>query len=240
MSEGVKLELFEFQNAITPKLVNINAFKNLERLNDARVFNILFGFEDHSFTKKPLEKNGRGAITLLKNLDISYNEWILFTNFIINNRVEGLEEYKKFKDGPKYNGLTHNLNELDKICNKLGGIPIFDKFIEYFYEWDKTKKENKNFMKPEDDKDNDYIWMVYSDTGSSFDYTQFVDRICSPVRGWTCTGNESNIYYFRKPRNIIIPQMGPPNYTPPDTSDEEEIGHEFDEHGMPIEEEEDL
>ena len=35
MSEGVKLELFEFQNAITPKLVNINAFKNLERLNDA-------------------------------------------------------------------------------------------------------------------------------------------------------------------------------------------------------------
>lgn len=34
--------------------------------------------------------------------------------------------------------------------------------------------------------------------------------------------------------------MGPPNYTPQDTSDEEEIGHEFDEQGMSIEEEEDL
>ena len=47
MSVEVKLELFEFQTSINPKLVNINAFKNLERLNDARVFNILFGFEDH-------------------------------------------------------------------------------------------------------------------------------------------------------------------------------------------------
>ena len=67
----VQMELFEFQNAITPKLVNINAFKNLERLKGARVFNILFGFEDHSFTKKPLEKNQKGAITLLKTLDIT-------------------------------------------------------------------------------------------------------------------------------------------------------------------------
>ena len=130
MSEQVKLELFEFAASISPKLVNINAFKNLERLKGARVFNILFGFEDHSFTKKPLEKNQKGAITLLKTLDITYNNWILFTNFIINNRIEGLEEYNKFKDEPRYNGLTHNLSELDKICNKLGGIPVFDTFIE--------------------------------------------------------------------------------------------------------------
>ena len=240
MCEEIQLELFEFQTSISPKLVNINAFKNLETLKNARVFNILFGFQEHSFTKKTLEKNARNAITLLKHLDITYNEWILFTNFIINNRIEGLEEYHKFRDESRYNCLTQNLNKLDKICNKLGGVPVFDKFLEDFYEGDKNKPENKNFMKPEDDKDNDYIWMVYSDTGSSFDYTQFVDRICSPKRGWTCAGNESNIYYFRKPRNIIIPQMGPPNYTPPDTSDEEEIGHEFDEQGMPIDEEEDL
>ena len=32
MSEQVKLELFEFSASISPKLVNINAFKNLERL----------------------------------------------------------------------------------------------------------------------------------------------------------------------------------------------------------------
>ena len=40
----VQLELFEFHTCNTPKLVNINAFKNLERLKNARVFNILFGF----------------------------------------------------------------------------------------------------------------------------------------------------------------------------------------------------
>ncbi len=45
----VQLEFFEFANSISPKLVNINAFKNLERLNDARLFNILFGFEGQSF-----------------------------------------------------------------------------------------------------------------------------------------------------------------------------------------------
>lgn len=240
MSDPIQLELFEFQNSITPKLVNINAFKNLEQLKNARVFNILFGFEDHSFTRKPLEKNDRDAITLLKDLDISYNKWILFTNFIINNRIEGLESYKKFKDKPRYNILTNNLNDLDKICNKLGGIPVFDKFIEEFYKEDKNKTENTNFMKPEQDIDNNYIWMIYNDTGQSYDYRVFINTICSPDRGWTCSGNESNIYYFRKPRNIIIPSMGPPDYTPPDSGDEEEIGHEFDEQGLPIEEEEDL
>lgn len=236
----VQLELFEFQTSINPKLVNINAFKNLETLKNARVFNILFGFQEHSFTKNPLEKNARNAITLLKHLDISYNEWILFTNFIINNRIEGLEEYHKYRDKSRYNNLAHNLNDLDKICNKLGGIPVFDKFIEEFYKEDKNKTENTNFMKPEQDIDNNYIWMIYNDTGSSFDYREFINTICSPKRGWTCTGNESNIYYFRKPRNIIIPSMGPPDYTPPDSGDEEEIGHEFDEQGVPIEEEEDL
>ena len=234
MSEEVKLELFEFATSITPKLVNINAFKNLERLKGARVFNILFGFEDHSFTKKPLEKNDKGAITLLKHLDITYNNWILFTNFIINNRIEGLEEYKKYKDEPRYNGLTHNLSELDKICNKLGGIPVFDTFIKDFYESDKNKK-NKNFMKPEEDLDNTYVWMLYRDHGIASTYQNFIKTVCPPSRGWSCVGRENHICYFRRPRNIIIPPMGPPNYTPPETSeDDEEIGHEFDEQGMPI------
>ena len=221
MSEQVKLELFEFSSSITPKLVNINAFKNLERLKGARVFNILFGFEDHSFTKKPLEKNQKGAITLLKTLDITYNNWILFTNFIINNRIEGLEEYRKYKDELRYNSLTHNLSELDKICNKLGGIPVFDTFIEDFYESDKNKK-NKNFMKPEEDLDNTYVWMLYRDHGIASSYQNFIRTVCPPSRGWSCVGRENHICYFRRPRNIIIPPMGPPNYTPPETSEEEE------------------
>lgn len=234
MSDLINLELFEFAASISPKLVNINAFKNLERLKGARVFNILFGFEDHSFTKKPLEKNQKGAITLLKTLDITYNNWILFTNFIINNRIEGLEEYKKYKDEPRYNGFTHNLNELDKICNKLGGIPVFDTFIEHFYEEDKTKI-NKNFMKPEEDLDSTYVWMIYRDYGIASSYQNFIRTICPPSRGWSCVGREGQICYFRRPRNIIIPPMGPPNYTPPETSeDDEEIGHEFDEQGIPI------
>ena len=232
MSDQVKLELFEFAASISPKLVNINAFKNLERLKGARVFNILFGFEDHSFTKKPLEKNQKGAITLLKPLDITYNNWILFTNFIINNRIEGLEEYRKYKDEARYNCLTNNLNELDKICNKLGGIPVFDTFIEDFYESDKNKK-NKNFMKPEEDLDNTYVWMLYRDHGIASSYQNFIHTICPPSRGWSCVGREGQLCYFRRPRNIIIPPMGPPNYTPPETSDDEEIGHEFDEQGMP-------
>ena len=236
MSDQVKLELFEFAASISPKLVNINAFKNLERLKNARVFNILFGFEDHSFTKKPLEKNAKGAITLLKHLDITYNNWILFTNFIINNRIEGLEEYKKYKDEPRYNGLTHNLSELDKICNKLGGIPVFDTFIEDFYESDKNKK-NKNFMKPEEDLDNTYVWMTFRDNGLSSTYEHFIQTICPPSRGWSCVGRENHICYFRRPRNIIIPRVGLQIDTPSDTSgDEEIIGHEFDEQGIPIEE----
>ena len=222
MSDQIKLELFEFATSITPKLVNINAFKNLERLKGARVFNILFGFEDHSFTKKPLEKNQKGAITLLKHLDITYNNWILFTNFIINNRIEGLEEYRKYKDEPRYNGLTHNLNELDKICNKLGGVPVFDKFLEDFYEWDKIKPENQNFMKPEQDIDNSYVWMIYNDVGVSSSYSYFVRTVCPPERGWTCTGRENSLCYFRRPRNIIIPPLGPPTNTPPETSEDEE------------------
>ena len=230
----VQLELFEFHTCNTPKLVNINAFKNLERLKNARVFNILFGFVDHAFTQKPLEKNDKNAITLLKNLNISYRNWILFTNFIINNRIEGLEAYKKFKDEPRYNSLICNLNDLDKICNKLGGIPVFDEFLEEFYKEDTNISTNTNFMKPQEDINNSYVWMIYNDVGVASSYTHFVRTVCPPERGWTCSGRENSLCYFRKPRNIIIPPLGPPTGTPPETSDEEEIGHEFDEQGMPI------
>ncbi len=234
MSEHITITRFDSQTPINPKLRKIKAIKNLERLKDAREFNILFGFKDHSFTKKPLEKNVKNAITLLKHLDISYSEWILFTNFIINNRIEGLEEYRKFRDEPRYNCLTHNLNQLDKICNKLGGVPVFDKFLEDFYEWDKIKPENKNFMKPEEDIDSSYLWMIYNDVGVVSSYTHFVRTICPSERGWSCVGREGQVCYFRRPRNIIIPPLGPPTNTPPETSDDEEIGHEFDEQGMPI------
>ena len=124
------------------------------------------------------------------------------------------------------------MSELDKICNKLGGIPVFDTFIEDFYESDKNKK-NKNFMKPEEDLDNTYVWMIYRDMGIPSSYNNFIQTICPPSRGWSCAGRENQLCYFRRPRNIIIPPMGPPNYTPPETSeDDEEIGHEFDEQGI--------
>ena len=147
---------------------------------------------------------------------------------------KGLEEYHKFRDESRYNCLTQNLNKLDKICNKLGGVPIFDKFLEDFYECDKIKPENQNFMKPEQDIDSSYVWMIYNDVGVASSYTHFVRTVCPPERGWTCSGRENSLCYFRKPRNIIIPPLGPPTNTPPETSDEEEIGHEFDEQGMPI------
>ena len=113
------------------------------------------------------------------------------------------------------------MNELDKICNKLGGIPVFDNFLEDFYESDKNKK-NKNFMKPEEDLDNTYVWMLYRDHGIASSYQNFIRTICPPSRGWSCVGRGKHICYFRRPRNIIIPPMGPPNYTPPETSEDEE------------------
>ena len=128
------------------------------------------------------------------------------------------------------------MNELDKICNKLGGIPVFDTFIEDFYESDKNKK-NKNFMKPEEDLDNTYVWMLYRDHGIASSYQNFIRTICPPSRGWSCVGRENHICYFRRPRNIIIPRVGLQIDTPSDTSgDESLIGHEFDEQGIPIEE----
>ena len=65
-------------------------------------------------------------------------------------------------------------------------------------------------------------------------YEHFIQTICPPSRGWSCVGRENHICYFRRPRNIIIPRVGLQLDTPSDTSGDEEIGHEFDEQGMPI------
>ena len=92
-------------------------------------------------------------------------------------------------------------------------------------------------MKPEEDLDNTYVWMVYRDSGIASSYIHFIRNVCPPQRGWTCTGRENNLCYFRRPRNIIIPRVGLQLDTPSDTSgDESLIGHEFDEQGIPIEE----
>ena len=75
-------------------------------------------------------------------------------------------------------------------------------------------------MKPEEDLDNTYVWMLYRDHGIASTYQNFIRIVCPPSRGWSCVGRENHVCYFRRPRNIIIPYLL--LYTSETSEDEEE------------------
>ena len=92
------------------------------------------------------------------------------------------------------------------LYDKLGGIPVFDNFLEDFYGI--KAKQKINFMKPEQDIDSSYVWMIYNDVGVASRYTRFVRTICHPRRGWSCSDSGNDLF------NIIIPPLGPATNTP--------------------------
>jgi len=145
-------------------LIDLYKLKNNPRLEGAEVFKMLFGIGDaNPFGKFPMEKDEEGCITIIGDLGINSKEWYIFIIFLDTGSVPGYDDYKLGKEY-KYNEVSSNIQSLQEICCKFGGVPSFDVFRENFYNEEREEKAQINASTPEKDINEKYQWRTVKST----------------------------------------------------------------------------
>jgi len=138
-------------------IIDLHKLKYNPRLEGAEVFKMLFGISDNNpFGLFLMGKDEDGYITILRDLHINQGSWILFNIFLNTGSVPNYEDYKLGKDY-KYNFVVSNINSLQDICCKFGGLPSFDLFRENFYKEEEYTKKT-TFNTPEEDIEGKFQW----------------------------------------------------------------------------------
>ena len=160
-------------------IIDLDELKSLKRLEGAIVFKTLFGINKESkFGKFKMQEDEFGCITLFSEFGIRNNSWYLLMFFLRNGIVvKNLEDNNKF---------LIKLQDINNTCNKLGGIPSYDKYyLEQIYNFQSKINKEYNPLKPDDDIYNKYHWSFlvnrYAHDQSNFEINhKFQD-------GWTVT-----------------------------------------------------
>ena len=172
-------------------LIDLYKLKNNPRLEGAEVFKMLFGISDTDpFGKFPMGKDKEGCITIIRDLVISSKEWYIFTIFLNTECVPGYDDYKLGKEY-KYNEVSSNIQTLQEICCKFGGVPSFDVFRENFYNEEQKEKAKMIESTPENDITGKYQWKRVKNNSSPHYFPD--DRF-----GWTCASScviSGNIFH---------------------------------------------
>lgn len=196
------IEFVEFANGCCGT-INITKLKNNDIIKNSKIFNLLFGFkQNNNFKNYNLERCKKSnRLLILKNLSISNEEWFLFEFFIYNKTIP---HYHKNIFSKKINFiLLNNLETLNFVCHKLGGIPFFDEFYTNF---DKNIVNNikesydLNFIDcPEKDIFNKYNWLAFigGNGKNEYSYNEFIKTL-SINCGWSYTKQINNISYFKQ------------------------------------------
>ena len=163
------------------KSLLLESYKN-GLLKDAHIFARLFKLVDTEFKDEDMFRDKNGYITLCKFLNIEFEEWNIFLNFLKFGFVENDSRY------------INIINILSTISNKFGGIPSIDKYYkEQIYDFNNMNEELKNIekiynpMTPEEDTKQEYHWIVSWDSQNYLDYS-----VTSK------TGSDNSKFYFRK------------------------------------------
>ena len=139
-------------------LIDLCKLKNNPRLEGAEVFKMLFGIGNvNPFGKFPMGKDEEGCITIIGDLGINSKEWYIFIIFLDTGSVPGYDDYKLGKEY-KYNEVSSNIQSLQEICCKFGGVPSFDVFRENFYNRELEVKAKIIASTPEKDINRKYQW----------------------------------------------------------------------------------
>lgn len=163
-------------------LIDLYKLKNNPRLEGAEVFKMLFGIGDtNPFGKFPMEKDEEGSITIIRDLEINSKEWYIFTIFLNTGSVPGYDDYKLGKEY-KYNEVSSNIQSLQEICCKFGGVPSFDVFRENFYNEEQEVKSKIMVSSPENDINGKYQWRAVKST-------TLVHQHPPAALGWTCASS---------------------------------------------------
>jgi len=181
-------------------IIDLHKYKYNSRLDGAEVFKMLFGIsENNPFGNFKMEVDKHGYITILRELRICQRDWLLFNIFIDTGTVPYYDAFlldKKF-----FSVFVANLNILQEVCAKLGGIPSFDLFYDNVYKSKEVVKANTvEPLNPEADITGKYQWAACR-TGCQTDINNFLCRL-SLNEGWSLASIDLTYdtpvhYYYR-------------------------------------------
>ena len=182
-------------------IIDLNFLKCNSIVKDAEIFKMLFSIkENNNFGDFPLEKDEDSNKILLKSLDIESNDWYQFLSFL----KHGFPPYYSqeiYKDLTKRNFFIESLEKLNITCNKFGGLSIFDKFYDDFYNGLNEDISAKNPSEPSEDINNLFIWGFVKKSAFSKDFESSLRQYPSE-QGWSSTKffsyNNDSFFWVRK------------------------------------------
>ena len=171
-------------------LIDTNSLKYNERLEGANVFKMLLGISDNNpFDDSGIEVDENFNLTILRELRISSQDWALLIMFLKKGKIPFYDKYKK--DGEYSTCINADLERLNVVCDKFGGIPSFDLFYENFHkEGEAAEKKRKGYdvdnpTEPKEDEKNLFQW-AHCAYFHTVDHNQFLDRHKAGY-GWSFT-----------------------------------------------------
>lgn len=169
-------------------IINKNELINYNRLDNAVVFKLLFKLEDDNrFGDFPMESTD-GYINIFKKFNIYSKEWFLLISFLKNGFVPYDQQKNEF--------FIHNLEIVNNLCNKLGGIESFDNYYKEFYRTKLQDDNEYNPQSPEEDIKDKYLWTLI-DNDHQGDINNFTNILSNTiVKRWSAHKTFSNLDYF--------------------------------------------
>ena len=171
-------------------LIDTNSLKYNQRLEGAHIFKMLLGISDNNpFDDCGIEVDENFNLTILRELRISSQDWALLIMFLKKGKIPFYDKYKK--DGEYSTCINADLERLNVVCDKFGGIPSFDSFYENFHkEGEAAEKKRKGYdvdnpTEPKEDEKKLFQWAQCC-YFHSVDHLQFLDRHKAGY-GWNFT-----------------------------------------------------
>lgn len=196
-------------------IIDLEFLKTCPQLEDATIFKKLFGLveDDEKFCYK-INYDENNNATILKDFHITAKDWNNFIFFLRQSYIPEADLNMKYlinNNNKTYllSRILFKLEEVMKVCIKLGGIPKFDEYYKkfhkkidhYYYSKEITEYNPAN---PREDRFNRYIWACYAQpanehlfhmnhkTNDGWSVTQYVHGRCTWYRKLK-NGNESDI-----------------------------------------------
>ena len=157
--------------------INMTELKYNKKWYGARVFKYLFklnGAENDPWKSEGMTINEEGKLTILQDFDISILDWSQFIYFLRSKHPPFFGAWMTTKSIKKnshhegyYNKIIQWLEDVNIVCNKLGGFPIFDKYYENFWEGNIVieafgscipQRQHASPQNPGEDIYDEYLW----------------------------------------------------------------------------------
>jgi hypothetical protein len=129
--------------------VDLNYLRHHPKLKNAKIFRMIFGFEQGLWKKPEYDKKRYAKI--FNDYNFSKEKWLILREYLNTNKVSGMTEYI----------IQSKKNMLFDISCTFGSIPTIDEYLT-----EETKEKTVQYyipVKPEDDFKCKYLWSIIDD-----------------------------------------------------------------------------